>query len=83
MGIYAVSVMFYASLFNNQDRNDDVMFWKLLSYNYGNVLYEHIFYEIKSLLFSTAYIYVFIYICLVFICDFYLKNFTKVKAFPL
>ena len=43
MGIYAVLIMFYASLFNNQDRNDDVMFWKLLCDSYGNVLYEHVF----------------------------------------
>ena len=82
MGIYAVLTMFYASLFNNQDRNDVVMFWKLLWDNYGNVLFEQVFYEIKVCLFSASYIYVFIYV-LCFICDFYLQTSTKVKAFRL
>ena len=30
MGIYAAFIMFYASLFNNQDRNDDVMFLEVV-----------------------------------------------------
>ena len=64
MEIYAVLIMFYASLFNNQDRNDDVMFLEVLCDSYGSVLYEQVFYEIKVYLFSAAYTCV--YICLVF-----------------
>ena len=65
MGIYAVLIMFYASLFNNQDRNNDVMFWKLLCDSYGSVLYEQVFlWNKKSVVFRCLYICV--YICLVF-----------------